>query len=73
LSSLQARAKQKTYRKRRACGVAVLKVEVPLYPLISAMITAGRISPERALQRGDVERQAGAILEEWRRQWEGVC
>jgi hypothetical protein len=73
LSSLGARQKQRSYRKRRACGVAVLKIEVPLYPLISTMIALGRLSTEQALNRAEVERQAGAILEEWRRQWDGVC
>ena len=73
MSSLAARQKQRSYRKRRACGKAVLKVEAPLYPLISAMIASGRLSPEQALQRSEVERQAGMILEEWRKQWEGFC
>ena len=70
---LAARRKQRSYRKRRANGVAVLKIEAPLYLLIEAMLTAGRLSPEQALQRSEVEREAGAILEEWRRHWEGLC
>jgi len=36
VSSLAARRKQRDYRKRRACGAAVLKIELPLYPLIDA-------------------------------------
>jgi hypothetical protein len=72
VSSLAAR-KQRNYRKRRSCGVAVLRIELPLYPLTSALLTAGRLTPEQALNRGEIERQAGMILEEWRKQWEGLC
>jgi hypothetical protein len=68
-----ARRKQRAYRKRQACGVAVLRVEAPLYPLVEAMLVAGRLSPERALRRCEIEREVGQIVEEWRRQWAAVC
>jgi hypothetical protein len=72
-SSEVARKKQRAYRKRQACGVAVLRVETPLYPLVEAMLIAGRLTPEQALCRGEVERQVGTIVEEWRRQWAAYC
>lgn len=73
MSSPAARRKQRAYRRRLACGRAVLKIEAPLYPLIEALMTAGRLTPEQALSRCEVERQAAAILEEWRRQWAALC
>lgn len=69
MSSLAARQKQRSYRRRLSRGLAMLKVTAPLYPLVEAMITSGRLSPEQALCRAEIERQAAAILEEWVRQW----
>lgn len=71
MSSLASRSKQRRYRKRLACGVAVLKIETPLYPLIEAMLAAGRLDCERASVRTEIEREVAGIVEEWRRQWEG--
>jgi hypothetical protein len=70
--SAAARRKQRRYRKRLACGAAVLKIETPLYPLVAALIAAGRIDADRALKRCEIERELAVIVEEWRRQWDGV-
>lgn len=69
MSSPAARSKQRRYRKRCANGIAVLKIEVPLYPLVETMISAGRLDCERASSRKEIEREVAGIVEEWRRQW----
>jgi len=73
VSTPAARSKQRAYRRRLACGKAVLRIEAPLYPLIDALLAAGRISEVEALDRHAVERQVGAIVEEWRRGWTTSC
>ena len=72
MSTPAARKKQRAYRRRLACGKAVLKIEAPLYPLIQAMIVSGRLNEVEALDRCEVERQVGAIVEEWRQRWAAV-
>ena len=69
MSTPAARSKQRVYRRRLAHGRAVLKIETAYYPLIEAMLAAGRISEVEALDRHAVERQVGAIVEEWRQGW----
>lgn len=73
MSSLGDRTKQKNYRRRLVSGVAVLKIEAPILPLVEALLAAGRLTHEQALNRAEVEREVAAIVEAWRKEWAALC
>jgi hypothetical protein len=73
MSSLAARRKQRAYRKRLACGIAVLRVPIQHHELAEALIASGRLSIAETLDRRAVEHEVALLVEEWRRQWDGVC
>jgi hypothetical protein len=73
LSTLEARRRQKNYRRRRRHGAAVLAVEVQFDALVEAMVSSGRLTPEQALSRHEVEQQVSAIVEDWRQRWAEFC
>jgi hypothetical protein len=60
------RKKQNGYRRRRRQGSIVLKIEAAEYPLIEALITSGRLTPDQALDRAEIEREIAAVVEDWR-------
>jgi hypothetical protein len=55
VSSLASRRKQRNYRKRQACGLAIVQVPVRQYELASALIASGRLTVSEALERRAVE------------------
>lgn len=57
------------YRARQRAGISILRVPVPDYDLIEAMIEAQRITVAGALDRKQVEHAAGEVLAEWASHW----
>ena len=62
-------------RNRRTIALAsvpvlpVLRVPVPFFDIVTALIEAGRLSPAEALDRRRVEAAGGEIFAEWSRLW----
>ena len=70
---MTAREKQKNYRVRSALGLAVLKVDVELIPLIESLADPGRLSLGACLERRAVEHAAAEILYEWAQKWREIA
>lgn len=62
---------QRRWRQRRAQGLAVLPICLPIYPVISALIESGRLTPAEALDRRAVEAACRDVLEDFARRWDG--
>jgi hypothetical protein len=73
MSSPAQRRKARNYRRRQACGVVVLRVEVRSIEFAEALIAAHRLSPAETLDRRAVEQQAAAILADWIDRRAAVC
>jgi hypothetical protein len=63
-------AKVKAYRARQRAGLAVLKVPVPEYDVVQALIETERLSVGGALDRQRVEHAVAEIVVEWVRRWQ---
>jgi hypothetical protein len=59
----------KRYRARQRAGVAILKVPVPFYELVDALIEARRLTAAEALDRRKVEHAAGQALADLTVRW----
>jgi hypothetical protein len=57
------------YRARQRAGVAILRIPVRNYDLITAMIEAQKITDAGSLDREQVERAVGEMLDEWSYRW----
>jgi hypothetical protein len=73
LSTPAARSKQRAYRRRLACGRAVLRVEVQEHELAEALIASGRLGPVETLSRAAIESAVAEIVCDWIRRWPIVC
>ena len=59
----------RTWRARQRAGVAVLRVPVPSFDVVEALIDAERMTVAQALDRRLVEHAAGQVLAEWAARW----
>ena len=73
MSTPASRKKQRAYRKRQACGVAVLRVPVHEHALAEALIASGRLGPIETLSRPAIEAAVADIVAEWTRRWPIIC
>jgi hypothetical protein len=65
-------AKVKAYRARQRAGLAVLKVPVPSYDVVQALIESGRLTVAEALDRQRVEHAVAEVVVEWTAPWKKV-
>lgn len=65
----RAAERQRRWRRRRACGIAVVKVVIPTYETAEALIAAGRISVADALDRRAVGRALSEVIVDWSQHW----
>jgi hypothetical protein len=63
------RKKQRDYRRRQACGLAVLRVPIELHPVLEGLVAANRLSPGECLERTRVEHAIGDLVMEWVSKW----
>lgn len=66
---MSAAARQARRRQRQRAGLIVLRVPVPEFDTIAALIEANRLSEAAALDRAQVEKAVGEVLAEWARRW----
>jgi hypothetical protein len=71
LARTPAALKKRRYRRRLREGRVVLRVEVAECPLAEALIVAGRLTNRQAVDRGELEAAAAAVLTEWAARWLG--
>jgi hypothetical protein len=69
MSSVAHALHQKTYRRRQREGGAVLRVPTDYHSLIEALLLAGRLTPEAALDRANVESAVSLLLTDWVAAW----
>ena len=61
--------KQRRHRRRQCRGIVVLHPEVELYPFIETLLQTNRITPEAALDRGEINKAAAQVLIDFTRRW----
>jgi hypothetical protein len=61
--------KQQRYRRRRANGTRIFRIEADHDALVTALIETGRISEQAALDRSQVERALAAVLHDFAVRW----
>jgi hypothetical protein len=60
-SAALRRARKRRCRRRQANGLVVLRVEVHEDHLAAALLRSGRLSPEQALHRAELEKAAALV------------
>jgi hypothetical protein len=61
--------RQRRHRALDRAGIKVLRVKTKYFAFVEALLVAGRLTEESALQRSSVEAEASEILAEWSRRW----
>ena len=61
--------RQREWRRRRACGIKLLRVPVLEAELAAAMIESGRLSVDEALDAAALARGASDLLGDFARRW----
>ena len=54
-------ARRRRYRLRQAAGMACLRVEVSEHDLAEALLRSGRLTPEQALHRAEIEQAVASL------------
>jgi hypothetical protein len=70
LSSSYGAIRQRRHRQRVRRGRKVLRVEVRFHKFVEALLEAGLIDEDAALDDKNVEFCAGQVLDEWARRWQ---
>jgi hypothetical protein len=61
--------KQQRYRRRRANGARIFRIEADHDALVMALLASGRLSEREALDHARVERELTGVLNEWAARW----
>jgi hypothetical protein len=59
----------KRHRRRQRAGLAVFRVAVPEHAAVQALLQSGRLTPEAALDRRQVECALAEVFVEWSTRW----
>jgi hypothetical protein len=63
------RARRRRYNRRQANGLVVLRIECCEHDLAEALMSSGRLSPEQALQRGELEHAVAELIGDFVIRW----
>ena len=66
-----AALRQRRYRRRLAAGKVALSIVVEENELAGALLALGKLTPQQALDRRQVERVVSAMVSEWAAAWRG--
>jgi hypothetical protein len=63
------RSRKRRFRRRQCNGQIVLRVEVSEHNLAQALISAGRLSPDQALCRHELEQATERVISDFVARW----
>ena len=66
------RARRRRYCRRQATGRVCPRVEVSEHDLAAALLRSGRLTPDQALRRDELERAAGELGADFVERWGGT-
>ena len=62
-------AKNRRYRARQRCGVAIVAIPIDQVAIAEAMIASGRLPPAATLERARVTAAITEIVNDWAKRW----
>ena len=70
-SDAKRKLRRDRYRRRQANGMVVLDVEVHEHDFAKALTRSGRLTPDQALLRSEIERALALIVADFIERWRG--
>lgn len=62
-------AKNKRYRARQRCGIAVITIPIDQHAVATALIESGRMRPADTLERNKVAAAVTQIVDDFTKRW----